>query len=157
MIYTPLSFSTHSTFTVFLDLLNFCFCVILVLIAYSCAAIIKASVIPFKHPFLSHLHQSSLALLIVFLINCSSNCFYIYCVFLSFFFLFLYSLVFLYLHLLLLYMQQLRISLCCFFHNFFTPKLLSPLYLGFQSILCLHLLIDTINWSTLLLTYVFIS
>ena len=95
MIYTLLSFSTHSTFTVFLGLLNFCFCVILVLIAYSCAAIIKASVALFKHPFLSHLHQSLLALLIVFLINCSSNCFCIYCVFLSFFFLFLYSLVFL--------------------------------------------------------------
>ena len=102
MIYTLLSFSTHSTFfsthstfTVFLGLLNFFFCVILVLIAYSCAAIIKASVALFKHPFLSHLHQSLLALLIVFLINCSSNCFCIYCVFLSFFFLFLYSLVFL--------------------------------------------------------------
>ena len=54
--------------------------------------------------------------------------------------------VFHYLHLLLSYMQQLTISLCCFSQNFLTPKLLSPQYLGLQSILCrLDFLIDTIS------------
>ena len=64
---------------------------LLILIAYSCAVIIKASVVLFKHPFLSHPHQSSLALPFVYLINCLCNCFCVLCVFLSFFFLFLYS------------------------------------------------------------------
>ena len=36
--------------------------------------------------------------------------------------------------------------LCCFLNNFLTPKLLSPQYLGLQSILShLHFLIDTIS------------
>ena len=90
MIYTLLSFPTYSTFTVFWVLSIFAF-MLLVLIACSCAPIIKASVVLFKHPFLSHPHRSSLALLIVCLINCPCNCFCIYGVFLSFFFLFLYS------------------------------------------------------------------
>ena len=64
---------------------------LLILIAYSCAVIIKASVVLFEHPFLSHPHQSSLALPFVYLINCLCNCFCVLCVFLSFFFLFLYS------------------------------------------------------------------
>ena len=64
---------------------------LLVLIACPCAAIIKASFVLFKHPFLSHPHRSSLALPIVRLINRLCNCFCVHCVFLSFFFLFLYS------------------------------------------------------------------
>ena len=44
-----------------------------------------------KHPFLSQHHQSSLALLIVCLINCPCNCFCVHCVLLLFFFLYLYT------------------------------------------------------------------
>ena len=55
-------------------------------------------------------------------------------------------LVFLYLHHLLLCVQQLTISLCCFLHNFLTPKLswapINPLS---------PLLLDRYNQSTLLL------
>ena len=96
--------------------------------ACSCKAIIKALVALFKHPFLSHPHQSSLHLPIVCLINCPCNCFCVHCVSLSFFSCFCTHLVFLYFHRLLLYMEQLTISLCCFLHNFLTPKLLSPPY-----------------------------
>ena len=65
---------------------------LLVLLACSCAAIIKASVVLFKHPFLSHHHPSSLVLSVVFLMNCPCNCFCVQCIFPSFFFLFLYIL-----------------------------------------------------------------
>ena len=65
--------------------------ILLVLVACFCVAIIKSSVILFKHPFLSNPHRSSLALLIVYLINCPCNRFCAHCIFLSFFFLFLYS------------------------------------------------------------------
>ena len=78
---------------------------LLVLIACLCAAIIKASVVLFKHPFLSHPHWSSLALLIVCLINCACNCFCAHYVFsFHYFFSFCTLLAFLYLHLLLLFM-----------------------------------------------------
>ena len=103
--------------------------------ACSCEAIIKASVVLFNQPPLSHPYQSSLALPIVFLINCPCNCFCVNCVFFSFFFLFCTHLVFIYLHCLALYVQQLTISLCCFLHNFFTSKLLSPQYLVLHSFL----------------------
>ena len=89
MIYILFSFSTHSTFTVFLGLINVF--ILLVLIACYCAAIIKASVVLFKHPYFSHSQRSSLALPIVCLINCPCKCFCIHRVFLSFFFLILES------------------------------------------------------------------
>ena len=89
MIYILFSFSTHSTFTVFLGLINVF--ILLVLIACYCAAIIKASVALFKHPYLSDSQRSSLALPIVCLINCPCKCFCIHCVFRSFFFLILES------------------------------------------------------------------
>ena len=54
-------------------------------IACSYAAVIKVSVVLFKHPFLSHPHQSSLILPVICLINCPCNCFCVHCVFLSFF------------------------------------------------------------------------
>ena len=114
-----------------------------ILIACSSAAIIKASVVLFKHPFLSHPHRSSLVILIICLMNCLCNCFCVHCVFHSFFFHFLYS-----------FGVSLSSSssivraainnLCYFSHNLLTPKLLSPQYLGLQSILCrFRFLIDT--------------
>ena len=118
---------------------------LLVLITCSFVAIIKASVVLFKHPFLSHSHQSSLALPVVCLIICPCNCFCVHSVFPSVFFLYLYSFV-VSLHRLLLFLQQLTICLCCFLHNFLIPNLLSLQYLGFQSIpCCLHFLIVTIS------------
>ena len=121
---------------------------LLVLLACSCAAIIKASVVLFKHPFLSHHHPSSLVLSVVFLMNCPCNCFCVQCIFPSFFFLFLYSFG---VSLSSSSSVVCAVSLYCFLHNFLTLKLLSSQYLGLQSILCrLHFSIDTIR-STLLL------
>ena len=118
---------------------------LLALITCSCAAIIKAPVFLFKHPFLSHPYQSSLILPVVCLINCPGSCFCVRCVFLSFFFFILYSFGVSLFHFLLLYVQQLTISYCCFLHNLLTSKLLSPQYLGLQWILRrLHFSIDTI-------------
>ena len=103
-------------------------------IACSYAATIKVSVVLFKHPFLIRPHQSSLILPFISLINCPCNCFYVHCVFPSFFFPFLYSFVFFYLHLFLLYVQQLAIFFCCFLHNPLNPNCCPH---------CLHFLIDT--------------
>ena len=55
-------------------------CVLLVLVAYSCVAIIKASVVLLKHILLNHLHPSSVTLTIVCLINCPCNWFCAHCV-----------------------------------------------------------------------------
>ena len=98
---------------------------LLVLIACSCAAMNKASVVLFKHPFLSHPHRSSLTLPIFCLINCPYNCFCVHFIFLSFFLLFLcVHLVFLNLHLLLC-MEHLIISLLLFSHPRNTAKYLT--------------------------------
>ena len=120
---------------------------LIVLIACSCAAIMKASFVLFKHPFLSHPHRSSLVILIICLMNCPCNCFCVHRVFHSFFFLFLYSFG----------VSQSSSSsivraainnLCYFSRNLLTPRLLSPQYLGLQSILCrLRFLIDTVYFT----------
>ena len=116
--------------------------------ACSCVTIIKTSLVLFKYSFLSLPYRSPLSLHLVCLLNCPCNSFCVHCVFLSFFFLFLYSFdvsLFFYFHRLLLYMQQLTISPCCFLHKVLTPKLLSPQYLGLQSILCyLHFLMQSV-------------
>ena len=135
---------------------------LLVLIACSCATIVKASVVLLKHLFFSHPHQSSLALPIVCLINCPCNCFCVHCFSFHSFTSFCTRLMFLYGHFILLYMQQLTISLCCFLHNFLTQKLLSPQYLELQSILCrFHFLIDTkcvyLGWNSLCLVSNFLA
>ena len=92
MISTVFSLYARSTFTVFLYLINLCYYVIgLVHIACFCATNIKASVALFKHPILSNPHQSSLALRVVYLINCPYIFFWVQCIFLSFFLLFRYS------------------------------------------------------------------
>ena len=119
---------------------------LLVLIACSCAAIIKASLVLFKYPILSHPNRSSLALPIVCLKNCPCYCF---CVFLSFFSSFCTYLVFLYLHLFLLYMQQLTISHCCFLHNFLTQN--CCLYSILDSNPLPLSLLERYSWFTLLL------
>ena len=100
-----------------------------------------------KHPFLSQHHQSSLALLIVCLINCPCNCFCVHCVLLLFFFLYLYSFgVFLSSFSSIAHAAITNISLLSFSPNFLTPKLLPPQYLALQSILCcLHFLIYTVG------------
>ena len=147
MISTVFSLYARSTFTVFLYLINLCYYVIgLVHIACFCATNIKASVALFKYPILSNPHQSSLALRVVYLINCP--CIFFGSSVFSFhsFSSFGTPLVFLSLDLILLYVKQLTISLCCFLNNFFTPKLVSPQYLGFQPFLChVQFLIDAIS------------
>ena len=118
---------------------------LLVLIVSSSDAIIKISVVLFKHPFLSHPHRFSLDLPVACVINCPCpcNCFLL-CFILNFFLRI--HLVFLYLHLVLFYMEQLTIFLCCFLHTFVSPKFPSPQSLGLQSILyCLYFLIDIIG------------
>ena len=67
---TSLAFS-HILNVLFIWVLsNFAF-TLLILMACSCAAIIKPSVVLFMHPFLSHPYKSSLALPLFCLINCN--------------------------------------------------------------------------------------
>ena len=81
-----LTYDLHSlqlfhTFCIYCFLGSYQSFMLLVLVACSCVAIIKAAVVLFKHPFLSHPHRSSLALPIVCLINCLCNSFCVYFLF----------------------------------------------------------------------------
>ena len=62
------------------EVLSIFFCMLLVLVPYSCVAIMKAFIVLLKHPLLSHLHPSSVTLAIVCLINCPCNWFCVHCV-----------------------------------------------------------------------------